>query len=225
MDHAPLLSVVISSGIIDSFNPCAISLLLIYISMLFTLGKTKKEIYAFGFFYIATVYITYLLIGVGFLRASVAFTIYPVSKIVAILVILFGLLNVKEYFWPGSKFSIRIPLKVRALVSKYAFEATTLSAIIVGFLISIYEFPCSGGIYLAIIGLLSHQKTFWSGFPYLLIYNLMFVLPLVIVFFIATNKIFVERLINVQEKHGRKLHLVLAISMILLGILILVLVS
>jgi len=225
MDQGSLLPVVISSGFIDSFNPCAISLLLIYISMLFTLGKTRKEVYGFGFFYILTVYITYLLIGMGLLKASVAFTLYPISKAVAILVIIFGLFNIKEYFWPGKIFSIRIPLSVRGLVSKYAFEATTLSAIIVGFLISVYEFPCSGGIYLAIIGLISHQKTFWSGFPYLLLYNFMFVLPLVIVFFIATNKIFVEKMINIQEKHGRKLHLVLAFTMILLGIFILFLLS
>ena len=225
MDHGPLISVVISSGFIDSFNPCAISLLLIYISMLFTLGKTKKEVYGFGFIYIITVYITYLLIGMGLLKASVSFTLYPVSKFVAIIVIIFGILNIKEYFWPGKKFSIRIPLKVRGLVSKYAFEATAVSAVVVGFLISIYEFPCSGGIYLAIVGLISNQRTYWSGFPYLLLYNFMFVLPLIIVFFIATNKIFVERLINVQEKHGKKLHLVLAITMILLGVFILFLVS
>ncbi|MEI7690590.1 MAG: cytochrome c biogenesis protein CcdA [bacterium] len=225
MDHGSLLPVVISSGLIDSFNPCAISLLLIYISMLFTLGKTRKEVYGFGFFYILTVYITYLLIGMGLLKASVAFTLYPISKVVAILVIIFGLFNIKEYFWPGRRFSIRIPLSVRGMVSKYAFEATTLSAIIVGFLISVYEFPCSGGIYLAIVGLISHQKTFWSGLPYLLLYNFMFVLPLIIVFFVATNKVFVEKMINIQEKHGRKLHLVLAVTMILLGVFILILVS
>jgi len=225
MDYGSLLPVVISSGLIDSFNPCAISLLLIYISILFTLGKTRKNIYGFGFFYILTVYITYLLIGMGLLRASVAFTFYPISKIVAILVICFGLFNIKEYFWPGKFFSIKIPLSVRSLVSKYAFKATTLSAIVVGFLISVYEFPCSGGIYLAIVGLISHQKTFWSGFPYLILYNFMFVLPLIVVFFIATNKIFVEKMINIQEKHGRKLHLVLALAMILLGIFILILVA
>ncbi len=193
--------------------------------MLFTLGKTRKEVYGFGFFYILTVYITYLLIGMGLLKASVAFTLYPISKVVAILVIIFGLFNIKEYFWPGRRFSIRIPLSVRGMVSKYAFEATTLSAIIVGFLISVYEFPCSGGIYLAIVGLISHQKTFWSGLPYLLLYNFMFVLPLIIVFFVATNKVFVEKMINIQEKHGRKLHLVLAVTMILLGVFILILVS
>jgi cytochrome c-type biogenesis protein len=217
----PILSVVIVSGFIDSFNPCAISLLLIYISLMFTLKKSRKEIFVFGLFYVVSIYITYLLIGLGLLRAGTAFTFNPISKIVAIIVIIFGLINIKEYFWPGSKFTIRIPLKVRALVSKYAYQATVASAIIVGVLIGLYEFPCSGAIYLAIVGLLSSSGTFWHGLPYLLIYNLMFVLPLIIIFILATNKITTEKFINLQEKHGRKLHLVLAVSMILLGIVLL----
>ncbi len=218
---APVLPVVIISGLVDSFNPCAISLLLIYISLMFTLEKSRKEIFYFGLFYVVAIYVTYLLIGLGLLRAGTAFTFNPISKVVALLVIFFGLLNIKEYFWPGSKFTIRIPLRVRGLVSKYAYQATIFSAIIVGILIGIYEFPCSGAIYLAIVSLLSSKGTFWQGLPYLLIYNLMFVLPLIAIFALATNKITTEKFINLQEKHGRKLHLLLAVAMIILGIALL----
>jgi cytochrome c biogenesis protein CcdA len=225
MVDPPLLSVVVVSGLIDSFNPCAISLLLIYISLLFTMQKSRKEVFAFGLFYVIAIYITYLLIGFGLLRASVWFTAYPITKIVAVLIIIFGLLNIKEYFFPNSPLSIRIPLKVRALVSEYAYKATILSAIIVGVLIGIYEFPCSGAIYLGIVSLVSHKETFWTGLPYLLIYNLMFILPLVVIFVLATNKITTEKFINLQERHGRKLHLTLAVSMIILGLMILKVVS
>ena len=221
MFNTPLLSTVIISGILDSFNPCAISLLLIYISLMFTLKKSRGEIFAFGLFYVISIYITYLLIGMGLLRAGTLFTAYPISKIGAILVILFGLLNVKEYFFPNSPFSIKIPLKVRGYVSKYAYKATIASAIIVGFLIGIYEFPCSGAIYLAIISLLSSQVSFIEGFAFLLLYNLMFILPLIAIFILATNKLTTEKFINFQEKNGRKLHLFLAIIMILLGLYIL----
>jgi cytochrome c biogenesis protein CcdA len=189
--------------------------------MMFTLEKSRKEIFYFGLFYVVSIYLTYLFIGLGLLRAGTAFTFNPISKIVAILVIIFGILNIKEYFWPGSKLTIRIPLRVRGLVSKYAYQATILSAIVVGVLIGIYEFPCSGAIYLAIVGLLTSKGTFWFGLPYLLIYNLMFILPLILIFILATNKITTEKFINLQEKHGRKLHLVLAVAMIILGIAIL----
>jgi cytochrome c biogenesis protein CcdA len=219
--QAPLLSVVIGSGFIDSFNPCAISLLLIYISMMFTMQKSRKEIFTFGLVYIVSIYITYLLIGLGLLRAGTAFTTYPISKIGAVLVIFFGLMNIKEYFFPNAPFSIRIPLKIRGYVNKYAHQATLASAIVVGVLIGLYEFPCSGAIYLAIVSLLSSTQSFFSGLAYLLIYNLMFVAPLILIFVAATNKITTEKFINLQEKHGRKLHLILAVFMVILGIIIL----
>lgn len=189
--------------------------------MMFTLEKSRKEIFLFGLYYVISIYMTYLLIGLGLLRAGTAFTYNPISKVVAIVVIFFGIMNIKEYFWPGSKFTIRIPLRVRGLVSKYAYQATIASAIIVGALIGIYEFPCSGAIYLGIVSLISSRGTFWTGLPYLLIYNFMFVLPLIVIFVLATNKITTEKFINFQEKHGRKLHLVLAVTMIILGVLIL----
>lgn len=224
MISTPVLPVVVVSGLIDSFNPCAISLLLIYISMMFTLQKDRKEIFYFGLTYVISIYITYLLIGLGLLRAGTLFTAYPISKAGAILVIFFGLLNIKEYFFPNAPFSIRIPIKVRSLVSKYAYQATIASAVIVGILIGLYEFPCSGAIYLAVVSMLSSKTSFLTGLGYLLIYNLMFVLPLIAIFVAATNKITTEKYINLQEKHGRKLHLVLAIAMIVLGITILFLV-
>lgn len=221
---APILSVVIVSGLIDSFNPCAISLLLIYISMMFTLQKDRKEIFYFGLTYVISIYVTYLLIGLGLLRAGTLFTSYPVSKAGAVLVIFFGLMNIKEYFWPNSPFSIRIPLKIRAVVSKYAYQATIASAVIVGILIGLYEFPCSGAIYLAVISMLSSKTSFATGLSYLLLYNLMFILPLIAIFAVATNKITTEKFINLQEQHGRKLHLILAVAMIALGLVILLVV-
>jgi cytochrome c biogenesis protein CcdA len=219
--QTPLLSVIIASGFVDSFNPCAISLLLIYISMMFTLQKSRKEIFAFGLFYVISIYLTYLLIGLGLLRAGIFITGNFFAKIGAILVILFGLLNIKEYYFPNAPFSIRIPLKVRGYVSKYAYKATIASAIIVGVLIGIYEFPCSGAIYLAVVSLLSSKASFFKGLGYLLIYNFMFVLPLILIFIAATNKITTEKFINFQEKNGRKLHLFLAFFMILLGFVML----
>jgi len=223
--QTPILSVVLVSGLIDSFNPCAISLLLIYISLMFTLQKDRKEVFYFGLTYVVSIYVTYLLIGLGLLKAGTLFTAYPVSKAGAIFVIIFGFMNIKEYFFPNAPFSIRIPLKIRAMVSKYAYQATIASAIIVGILIGLYEFPCSGAIYLAVVSMLSSKTNFLTGFGYLLLYNLMFILPLIAIFIAATNKITTEKFINLQEKHGRKLHLILALAMIVLGLVILFVVN
>src|SRR3989338_1370421 len=62
----PLVAV---SALLDSINPCAFSVLLITIAFLFSLGKPRKEVLALGASYIAGLYLTYFLIGLGILKA------------------------------------------------------------------------------------------------------------------------------------------------------------
>ena len=74
MQSWPLLAAVVASGLIDSFNPCAITVLLLYIALLFSLNKSRKMILAMGFFYIISVYISYLLIGLGVMKLTIFFS-------------------------------------------------------------------------------------------------------------------------------------------------------
>ncbi|MDD3678725.1 MAG: cytochrome c biogenesis protein CcdA [Patescibacteria group bacterium] len=212
------LPLVITTGLLDSLNPCAISLLLIYIALMFTLGKTRKEIATFGIFYIAAVYVTYFLLGIGLLKVFILFdTPNLIMKIGAILAIIFGLLNIKEYFWPELPPHIKMPYSARQKANDIAYKADIPAAIALGVLIAITEFPCSGAVYLTIIAYLQARQTFLSGVIYLALYNLMFVSPLILIYALATNRIIVEKIINFQEKLGRRMHLILATLMILLG--------
>ena len=216
------LPLIITTGFLDSINPCAISLLLLYIALMYSMKKTHKTIMIFGFFYIAAIYITYFFIGLGLLRTLHLFN-FPglFASIGAWISIIFGLLNLNEYFFPNSPLKIRMPLSVRAKASEWAHKSTIPSAIVLGFLVGVSEFPCSGAVYLAILGYLRANETLLNGVLYLLIYNLMFVLPLILVYLVATNRVVTERMINFQEQSGRKMHLVLAGVMIALGVIIL----
>jgi cytochrome c biogenesis protein CcdA len=189
---------------------------------MYSLKKTHKTIMFFGFFYIAAIYITYFFIGLGLLRTLHLFN-FPglFATIGAWISITFGLLNLKEYFFPNSPLKIRMPLSVRAKANQWAHKSTIPSAIVLGFLVGVSEFPCSGAVYLAILGYLRANETLLNGVLYLLIYNLMFVLPLILVYLVATNRVVTEKMINFQEKSGRKMHLVLAGVMIALGVIIL----
>jgi cytochrome c biogenesis protein CcdA len=142
------------------------------------------------------------------------------AEIAASIAILFGILNIKEYFFPNLPFKIRMPLKVRQLAGEWAHKATIPSAIILGVLVGITEFPCSGAVYIAILGYLHAKESFVSGILYLALYNLVFVAPLIAIFIAASNQIITEKMINWQEQMGRKMHLLLAAVMIALGVLI-----
>lgn len=213
------LPLVLTTGLLDSLNPCAISLLLLYIGLLYSMKKSHTTIVTFGIFYIGAVYVTYFMIGLGLLKVVDIFQVpFFFAKITALIAIIFGLLNIKEYFWPNSPLTIRIPMKFRQQASDWAHKATIPAAIVLGALIALHEFPCSGAVYLVILGYLSKNESFIKGVGYLLVYNLVFVLPLLIIFFAASNRVLTEKMVNFQEQMGRKMHLVLAAVMILLGI-------
>lgn len=212
------LPLILSTAFLDSFNPCAISLLLIYIGLMFTMQKSRKAIMSFGFFYISAIYVTYFMIGLGLLRVFQFFQIPNFILFVAASIsILFGILNIIEYFFPNTPLSIRMPLSVRQKAGEWAYKASIPAAIVLGFLVGITEFPCSGAVYLAVLGYLQAKESFSSGVAYLLIYNLVFVLPLVLIYIAASSRLTTEKMINWQERSGRKMHLLLAAVMILLG--------
>jgi cytochrome c biogenesis protein CcdA len=220
-----VLTSVLITGLIDSFNPCAITVLLLFIGLMFSLQKSRKIILMSGLFYILTIYTTYLLIGLGTLRLSIFFHIpHFMAYFGAIVSIFIGLWNLKDYFFPNFGPIIKIPLGARQIISEWSHKTTIIAAIVVGFLVGITEFPCAGAIYLAIIGLLSEKTEFWEGFLYLLLYNFMFVLPLIIIFLISSNRLIVERLTFWQETKGYAMKIVLGVTMIILGIIIFVLV-
>lgn len=221
------LPLVMTTGLLDSLNPCAISLLLIYIALLFSLGKSHREVLRFGFFYILAVYVTYFTIGMFYfelLDFLVAISVANISTylmvVAAIFTIIFGLLNIKEYFWPNSWLNIRIPMSVRQRASELAHKGDIPSAILLGVVVAVTELPCSGSVYFGILTYLKVQETVMAGIGYLAIYNLMFVLPLIAIFIFASNRILTEKMINLQERLGRKLHLVLAAVMIVLGLVL-----
>lgn len=219
-----LLPMVLLNGLIDSFNPCAITILLLFIALTFTMMKERKLVLAMGVFYIASIYITYLLIGLGILQVTHLFGVpHLMGKIGAWLIIIAGVIGLKDYFFP--KFlpwlNLRISLNNRQLISEWVYKASIPAAIVVGFLVGICEFPCSGAIYLATIGLLAIKATFWKGFLYLLLYNVMFILPLVIIYLVGTNRKVVEKMLFWQEKNAPMLRLITAVIMLVLGIIIL----
>src|SRR5680860_95998 len=90
-----LLPVVLVSGFLDGINPCAFAVLLFFISFLFTLKRTKKDIWKTGVVYIFSIFLAYLAIGFG-LVGAVMFIDEPhaMAKIGAWLVIALGIINI-----------------------------------------------------------------------------------------------------------------------------------
>ena len=210
MEHSSLY-LVISAGLLDSFNPCAIAILLIFIALMLTLEKSRRTIFILGLTYILAVYLTYLAIGVGLLRAVHLFSIPRYfTQIVGWFLIGWGLWGFKDYFFPKLPFRLSTSVKSRQIIASWAEKFSVPATLVMGFLVAIFGFPCTGGIYLATLALLSAKETYLKGISYLLLYNLMFVMPLIVIFVATTNRFVTEKIINWNEKNSPVFRLIIS---------------
>src|SRR3989344_5959899 len=185
-----LLPLVVFSSILDSVHPCSFSILLITIAFLFGMNLTRGRILAVGGVYIAGIFAAYLAIGLGLLKVLHLFnTPHFMGKLGAALLIVFGLLNIINHFFPRFPIKLKIPASAHASMGKLIAVASIPAAFVLGLLVGICQFPCMGGPYLMVIGLLRDQVTYMSGFGHLLLYNFILIIPLVVVMVIAANKV------------------------------------
>ncbi|MBT3304536.1 cytochrome c biogenesis protein [Candidatus Woesearchaeota archaeon] len=217
------LLTVIGAALVDSINPCAIAVLLILLSALLAAGNKKRAIKA-GFAFTIAIYVIYFLFGLGLFSAiQVSGLSLWFYKIVGVLAILIGLANLKDYFWYAKLgFVMEIPRKWRPTLKKLLRKVTTpWGAFLIGFVVCLFELPCTGGPYLFILGLLAEKTTRMSAIPILLIYNLFFVIPLIVItVLISIGKTDVKKANAWKDKNLRMLHLIAGIVMLLLGIIV-----
>ena len=218
-----LLPLVLWTGLLDGINPCAFAVLLFFIAFMFTLQRARAEMLLMGGVYISMIYLAYLGIGLGLLGAIVISGVpHLMAQIGSWLLIGLGLISVKDYFWYGRWFSLSVPKIGQERVFDWLKRATLPATAVAGFLVGLCTFPCSGGIYVAVLGLLSTKTTYWTGFSYLLLYNVMFVLPLVVLLLALGNRRAVGALSRWEAQNKRALKLGTGVVMILLGAAILI---
>jgi len=215
------LTMVVGAGLLDGINPCAFAVLLLFVGFLFTLQRGRGDLLAHGFTYIAAVYLTYLAIGLGLLKVFSLGAPHLVARIGAGLMIALGLLNIKDAFWYGVGPSLTTLSIGGAARDRWMRRATLPATAVVGFLVGVCEFPCTGGIYVGILGLLAARTSFWPGLGYLLLYNVMFVLPLVALLLVLGNRRVVGQYMRWMGAHRRGLRLVQGLVMIALAAAIL----
>ncbi len=209
------------AALVDSVNPCAFSVLFLTITFLFGLGRARKDIVWAGLAYVFGIFLTYVLIGVGFLKALSLFNIPNLmSKVGAIAIIIFGLIALINEFFPNFPIKLKIPQFAYSKIAIFIEKATLPASFILGIIVGLFEFPCTGGPYLFVLGLLHDQNNILKGFVYLLFYNFVFVLPLLIALAVAVNKKVLDTMDNIRRAETKQARIWIALIMILLGSLV-----
>lgn len=213
----PTLATVLATALVDSINPCAIGVLILLLSSL-VVAKKKDKILKVGLLYVGSVYLTYFLYGLGLISFMAVIPLVwaeYISVVVGIIVVFAGLIEIKDYFWYGEGISLMIPTKYAKKIKEKMQNVSIGTVLFLGVFVASVELPCTGGPYLAITLLLS-QNFNLSALILLMIYNVIFVMPLVVILFMVY---FGAKLQHIQEwKQCNKAYMRLFTGLILIAL-------
>lgn len=203
---------VVSASLVDSVNPCTLAVLFFLLTTM-TVQKDKRNIFLRGLSFTAAIFIMYILMGFGLIQA---FNFIGVKAwfyyIVGSLAVVIGLMNLHDFVknkQKGCMFSPRI--------QKVINKATSVPMMFVaGLFCSLFLLPCTSGPYVVITGIIS-DRGILSALPLLLLYNAIFVLPLLIITVLSAYGL--ETAFEMWHiKSQRKIALVTSMIMLALGV-------
>lgn len=214
----PTLSTILFTAAIDSINPCAIGVLILLVSTLMSQKDNKKKMLKIGMMYIGSIFTVYFIYGLGltaFLASVPVVVAEYISIVVGLVVVLAGLIEIKDYFWYGKGFSLAIPKKYAIKIKEKMQNLSAGTVIFLGAFVASVELPCTGGPYLAITLILAQNFNF-AAFLMLVLYNIIFVMPLIIILVVVLLGAKVQ---NVHQwKQSNKGYMRVATGLILIGL-------
>jgi hypothetical protein len=218
----PLLGIVL--GTLDGFNPCAMWVLLLLISMLFHLEQSWKRWFLGGLF-LATTAVMYFSFMLTWLNITVLFgTITYLRWFIAAIALVGGAFNIREYIVtpPGCEViddrkRKRISKRIKEIFNQPVFVLASIGVIALAISVNLVELICSAGLPVLYTQVLSIQNmTGIERILYLLLYLAFFILDDIVIFVIAMKT---TQLTGISTKYSRWAHLVGGIVMISLAIL------
>jgi len=243
---------IIFAGLVDGVNPCAFTVLIFFVSFLFTQGYRRRELIVVGLSFILSVFLTYVFIGLGIFRflyslrnfyiltkaiyyliagfcfVLAGFAVYDflyfkkTSKTEGLTLQLPKIIKDKIHAIIGSQYRVAPEQRTRQAQKRY-FLSLVFGAFVVGFFISLLEAVCTGQMYLPTITfVLKNPALRMRALLYLLLYNFMFIVPLMIILIAAVLDTTSQKFASLANKHMLTIKLLMALVFIIFGILMLV---
>ncbi len=224
---------VVLAGLVDGLNPCAFATIIFFVSYLSLSGKKGKQILITGASFTLGVFIAYLVVGLGFYKVLDLISEFTsvISKIVyvftAVLCLVLAVLSIRDFFKVRkgdlSDMALKLPEPLRKRINQTVREGRKASsyvigAFVTGLLISLLELACTGQIYLpVIISMSSVPEMRAQALFYLVLYNLMFIVPLIVVFILAYYGTSSKQFTDFLRKHAGAVKIGMAIVFLILA--------
>ena len=213
------VSAVVAGAAVDSINPCEFAVLIMLVAAILGAGGRKRALAA-GLAYSLSVFISYYLMGLGLYSAVQAAGVTRALYLgIAWLAIAIGLFNLKDFLWYGKWFAMEVPQGWRPALKRMVQGVTSVpGAFLVGFAVSLFLLPCTSGPYVVILGLLARTTTRGEAALWLLLYNAIFILPMVLITVaLHLGWTTTEKLEAWRTRSLESLHLAAGIVLVLLG--------
>ncbi len=209
----------IGAAVIDSINPCAFGVLIFMLSFLAKTAKHKMLLH--GIIYILAVFATYLIAGWLLLPVIRQFAVLSVFfyYVIAAIIFIAGLLELKDYLNIPHGPSLSIFPTEAKRIKQYVEHVgeSAASAFGMGVFVALVELPCTGFMYLAVLTLMQRAGLTIENFSLLVLYNIIFVLPLFAILFLVASGKELHELEGWRKKHRQLMRLLIGLALILLA--------
>lgn len=223
------LPIVVGAALVDSINPCAFGVMIFLLAFLFKTSHNRKMMLVNGLIYILAVFITYFIAGLlllSVIQKLGSFSVWA-YKLIGVVIVIAGLIEIKDFFFPGKGFSLAIMPGYAKKIKEYTNKLTpsTLTSYWksgaisfgLGIFVSLVELPCTGAVYLAVLTLMSAQGFSIANLSYLVLYNIIFVLPLVIILLLVFKGVTSASAEAWRKKHRGVMRLVTGLVLLAMG--------
>jgi len=193
----------------DSINPCTF---VVYTMLLIALSVREirgRRLYFVGSAFILAVYISYYLLGVGLLFLSQYIPLWAAGVFAIVFGAYTAVTGIVERSRMGGKGRIRRMM--------FSADATFLGSFILGVVVSTTLLPCSAGSYLVYATIIARGSR-TIAFLLLALYNVIFVLPLVVILLAMGSVSESKRFSRSMVRHGMELSLVAGFLLIFIGV-------
>ncbi|MDO9327032.1 MAG: hypothetical protein Q7T80_18950 [Methanoregula sp.] len=215
------LPMVIAAAVADSANPCGLSVLVFLLIPMAAAGS-RRRILLVGSAYITAMFLFHLLVGIGLFSAiSLSGLSREFALIGGAVALLLGIITIADVLRNKEHFILSIPESQKGMLGNYICIASLPAAFVLGILAGILGFSCTGGIYISILGLMGREMTIMAGLPWLVLYNLVYVLPLILITLVVAYGISPEQADSMRAKYKRAVRMIIGLILVALGAVIL----
>ncbi len=221
----PVFTVVL--GLLDSFNPCAFFVLFFLLSLLVHAKSRRIMLLVGGTFVFFSGLIYFLFMAAWLNLFLIAGQLRAITAVAGTVALVIAAINIKDFFYFKQGVSLSIPesakphlfKRMRGLLSANRTSTILFGTVVLAVAANTYELLCTAGfpmVYTRVLTL--HELSTWQHYAFLGLYNLVYVMPLLVIVTVFTITLGSKKL---SEWHGRVLKLVSGLMMLLLGAVLL----